>query len=600
MATGVELATAWVRLVPSMDGAQGEVTKALGPAEAEAEKSGKRAGGKFSTGLKVAALAGGAAIGAGIAKVFSVGLEEIKFGEQINAQTDTLVKNTGFKMATDQINDYTLALSKVSGISEEDLQQAGNNVLKFGDVNEETYKKAVDALNNMGSAGKDVAGTSEALGKALADPANAAALLKRQGVLLNDEQKALIDNLTATGDKAGAQAVILDALEGTYGGMAEKTGGTLTGNLNKLQNQFENLSGDLVTAVMPAITGLVSGLQGFIDWLSENQQVIPIFATAIGVLLVGAFIAWTASIWASTVALLANPVTWVIIGILALIAAIVLLAMNWDTVAKWIGDVWGGFISWLTSVMDGFVAWWNGMWAGFFSWTQSLIAGFSSWWSGVWNGIVNFFKLIWAAVVFAVTLYINIVRTIITTVVNAIATVWRNIWNGIVSFFTGVWNGILNTISTVQGAFSRVFSTIKGIITGAFEGAVSVVRGVINNIIGLVNGAIRGINNVVGAVGSAIGITIKVPEIPKLADGATILPRHGGTLAILAEAGRSETVVDTGKLNAVLDGIIAEDRDEKIMVVNKAGNVLEELVEIYVEKNGQRRRVSLENGLRTI
>ncbi|HEY9475494.1 MAG TPA: hypothetical protein VIS06_16805, partial [Mycobacteriales bacterium] len=43
-----------------------------------------------------------------------------------------------------------------------------------------------------------------------------------------------------------------------------------------------------------------------------------------------------------------------------------------------------------------------------------------------------------------------------------------------------------------------------------------------------------------------------IPSIPHLADGATILPRPGGTLALLAEAGRPETVVDTGVMNKLI------------------------------------------------
>jgi hypothetical protein len=46
-----------------------------------------------------------------------------------------------------------------------------------------------------------------------------------------------------------------------------------------------------------------------------------------------------------------------------------------------------------------------------------------------------------------------------------------------------------------------------------------------------------------------------VLDIPSLADGATIRPKTGGTLALLAERGKSETVVDTGKLNARLDDL---------------------------------------------
>ena len=88
MASGVELATAWVRLVPSADGIQGELTKSLAPeAEKAGDDAGKKAGGKFSAGFKMAATVGAAAIASGVVALFNTGLEELKFGEQINAQT---------------------------------------------------------------------------------------------------------------------------------------------------------------------------------------------------------------------------------------------------------------------------------------------------------------------------------------------------------------------------------------------------------------------------------------------------------------------------------------------------------------------------------
>lgn len=40
------------------------------------------------------------------------------------------------------------------------------------------------------------------------------------------------------------------------------------------------------------------------------------------------------------------------------------------------------------------------------------------------------------------------------------------------------------------------------------------------------------------------------------ATGGTVLPRDGGTLGILAEAGRAETIVDTGNVNQLIEGII--------------------------------------------
>lgn len=67
-----------------------------------------------------------------------------------------------------------------------------------------------------------------------------------------------------------------------------------------------------------------------------------------------------------TAALLTNPITWIVIGIIALIAAIILLYKNWDTVSAFLQSTWNkvvggvtGAIDWLreklASVPDGFL-----------------------------------------------------------------------------------------------------------------------------------------------------------------------------------------------------------------------------------------------------
>lgn len=58
------------------------------------------------------------------------------------------------------------------------------------------------------------------------------------------------------------------------------------------------------------------------------------------------------SCWSFTVALLSNPITWIIAAIIGLIAVIVLLWTNWDKVSAWLKDVWN-------SVVNGVVAGWN-------------------------------------------------------------------------------------------------------------------------------------------------------------------------------------------------------------------------------------------------
>mgnify|MGYP000856952145 CR=1 FL=1 len=60
----------------------------------------------------------------------------------------------------------------------------------------------------------------------------------------------------------------------------------------------------------------------------------------------------TASAWAFTTALLANPITWIVLGIVGLGAALYLLASNWDDISGWFMDRWEQVGSVVTGAID--------------------------------------------------------------------------------------------------------------------------------------------------------------------------------------------------------------------------------------------------------
>ncbi|MFC5338934.1 hypothetical protein [Leucobacter denitrificans] len=123
----------------------------------------------------------------------------------------------------------------------------------------------------------------------------------------------------------------------------------------------------VVTAVFGAVgEGLAATLPFLQDlgvWVGENTEVIGVVAAVFGGTIVAAIAAWTASIWAFTFVLLANPVRWINLGIVALVAAIVALVMSWDQVVAFVTEIRDGFISWIEGGLEGFATWWNEIWA---------------------------------------------------------------------------------------------------------------------------------------------------------------------------------------------------------------------------------------------
>jgi TP901 family phage tail tape measure protein len=320
----------------------------------------------------------------------------------------------------------------------------------------------------------------------------------------------------------------------------------------KTAESFQTLAIKLGTTLAPAAKIVMGAIQGLFNFFSQHQTIAMVLAAGLGVLAIGLLVA-AAAVWVMNSALLANPITWVIVGIVALIAAVVLLAANWGTVSAWIANVWGGFIKWCTSVINGFVGWWNGVWSGFASWItgiwngivnsiQGIIGGFLGWWGGIWStlsagvnsglnavrevigSVLNFIGGIWngfwngpfGQLVIAIFRLIAVsiqyaLMTIYVTVRSAlqeIAAIWNTVWSAVSAFFTGVWNGIVNfltpamnmihTVITnylnmVFGVWSTIWNAVHGFLSGAWAAISGVVSSGVNTIWSFVS---SGLNNI--------------------------------------------------------------------------------------------------------
>lgn len=103
------------------------------------------------------------------------------------------------------------------------------------------------------------------------------------------------------------------------------------------------------------------------------------------------FVSGAKSAWAFTVSLLSNPVTWIVVGIVALIAALYLLWRNWDKVTAWVKNIWGKFTGWIGERTEGIRTAVTGA-------IQRMVEGITGWWNNLvirakilWNNI----KLVW-------------------------------------------------------------------------------------------------------------------------------------------------------------------------------------------------------------
>jgi hypothetical protein len=145
-----------------------------------------------------------------------------------------------------------------------------------------------------------------------------------------------LDSLTESAD--GAEGKFMgfhDVLDGVKGGLETLAdpSASLTDKLIGLGQAGADIAGGLASFLLPALQTM---------WTTLTTTVIP-------------------AVWSFTSALLANPITWVVLGVAALIGVLYLLGARWDdvknvvgTVINWIVDRWTGLMSWFSGVPDWF------------------------------------------------------------------------------------------------------------------------------------------------------------------------------------------------------------------------------------------------------
>ena len=565
---GNEIASAWITLTTKMPGVKKDIENALGQVD------GTDAGGKLGDGLgkgisnKQAAIAG--AVGGVFASVANLAAGAIgnlfadavaqsdatdKFAstlsfagldtsavEAATAASKAYADQTVYDLGTIQNTTAQLAANGVGNYSE--LTEAAGNLNAVAGGNADTFSSVAMALTQTAGQGKlttenwdqladAIPGASGKLQEALA---NAGAYTGNfrdamaEGQITAEEFNAAILEL-GTQPVAVEAAASVDTMEGAVGNLSASITGALA---------------DAFTAIKPFLTDFIAGLAGAVTWIQDNISWIGPLAAGIAIV-AGAVGLWSAAQWILNAALTANPIGLIIVGIGLLIGAIILLVQNWDTVVAWITDIWGGFIGWITDGLNAFVGWWNGIWAavgawiaavwntivatvqgvwnGFIGWITGVTTGFVGWWNGIWAQVGAFIGAVW------------------NTIVATIQGVWNGFWGwvvGAVGGFLGWWNGIWKAVGDT---WNNIWSGMGSFVSSIWQGIIGGIRGYINTLIGLINGIINGVNVLIGGAGAIIGLDLKIPNIPKLAQGGIVSASAGGTLAVIGEGGRDEAVI---------------------------------------------------------
>jgi len=161
---------------------------------------------------------------------------------------------------------------------------------------------------------------------------------------------------------------------------------------------------------------------------------------------------------------------------------------------------------------------------------------------------------------------------------------FANAWNGVIApvlrFLVDGFVGVMNTFGDMLIALGHVPGFSWATDAGTkIKGAADNVAGLSKQIKDIPVGEIMlNVTTNYSAVtaqilGAARG-SLKLAIMPA-AEGVTVLPTPGGTLLRVGEAGRAESVVDTGKMNALLDRALGSGTNGNASAGNPTYNIYE-------------------------
>lgn len=526
-------ATLAIKIVADSSQAQSELNAASGRM------------GKFQRGIGKMAIPAAIA-GAAIIKFGSDAVSAARESELAQNRLRAVFKATGDETgrSAKQAEDYASALSRQIGVDDEVIMAGEAKLATFKKVSDQTammngvFERATAAGADLAAAGfGSIESNAVLLGKALNDPVKGMAALARVGVTLTASQEKQAKAMAETGDIAGAQKVILKAVEGQVKGTAAAT----ATSADKSKVAWGEFMESFGRVLLPLVDMMAAKFGALANWMNKNVTTVQILVGVIAGLAAAILIAnaalkvyevvtglanaatatkiaidkaaakgsklAAAAQWLWNAAMSAIPILLVIAGIAALIAIVVVLYKKNKTFRDFVQKMW-----------------------------KAISAGaraFGSAVKQVFNALKPVFRVAGAIlkatfkVAFAaVKTYLGVVKAYFVLVFNII----KGVVKAVVAVFKGDWRGAFSAVKGVVQAFKQFFVSIFHALPGPVQDVLRRIATAVSNGFSRLKNMASGLGDkisapfetlydwvqkVIGAVGDLISkiSSIHVPDI---------------------------------------------------------------------------------------
>jgi phage-related protein len=543
---------------------------------------------------KIAGLVAGAfAIGA----VVNFGKQAILAAEEVataNARIGQVASSMGiFGDEADAVSQRLINFAK----SNEVLLATDENIIKSTQAKLLTFKELAGTADEAGGAfdratiaAIDLAaagfGSAESnavqLGKALNDPIAGISALTRVGVTFTDAQKEMIEGLVATGDMAGAQDVILQALETQVGGVAAATANAS----DQMALAFGNVKEEVGAVLLPVFNELVQALLPVVETLG------PIMAEAVGQLTPAL------SMVADLIPTVLSALMPLIPAITSIVAVVAKLAAQFlpmlsdmflmlvpsvekllPLIAGLLKDILEPLIPIVMKVIEAFMPLIEAVLTVLIDVLSEVLPIFLDLFLSVLEPLIPVVMLLVDAflpLVEAVLPLLVSVLKFLMPILTFVAQIIAGVLTVAIDILVGALTWLIESVVNAGSGFEKVWDNITKFFKGWVNGMIGMFEGFVNFVIDGVNGMIRALNSlrvnvpdwvpIIGGQTFALSIpTIPKLRIPRLAEGGIVMPSPGGSLVNVAEAGEAEVIAPL----SALDGMVSQSPS---MVVNLTVN----------------------------